>query len=219
MPPYVIVECYVPCADAEVGKLTDRFRAFLYRLGFIENEPGFWDESMGWEEDGWYGPGCHRPSVVSGLVVGGRELEARPCLGGYELVNDSAPHGHWMCVELGFETEGEDQYLVSHSAFAQHGPVPTYVQGVGRALWRVMRAFAAEFPEWPVYCAFDGWEGEAWFALEGGKGELWSFDAAVAPHTFAERFAPLPDTYIAEAMPFGLALARRNVWISPPWRE
>src|SRR5690349_15633075 len=121
MPPYVIVECYVPCADAEVGKLTDSFRALLYRLGLVENEPG-----------------CHRPSVVTGLVIAGRELEGQACFGGYTLDRDTVPQRHWMCMELGFETEGDEQYLISQSAFFPFGPVATYIPGVGQAIWQVM---------------------------------------------------------------------------------
>lgn len=125
--------------------------------------------------------------------------------------------GHWLSFELGFETEGEDQYLVTASAF---DPVSgTYIPGVGRALWHVMRAFADEFKGMPVYCAFEGFEGHAFEALETGNGNLWSFDAALIPPALAPRFSPVSAGYEMEEVAEGVALADRSAWVTLPWRE
>lgn len=81
------------------------------------------------------------------------------------------------------------------------------------------KRFAACFPGVPVYCTFEGWEGDTWRALETGKGNLWSFEAALVPTAFATMFSPVPDIYVSKEVPEGIALARRDVWLIPPWEE
>ena len=106
---------------------------------------------------------------------------------------------------------------MTDSAFAL--VAATYIPGVGHALWHAVQAFADEFKDVPVYCAFEGFEGDTFAALETGNGNLWSFDAALIPPALAPRFTPVPAGYEAEETTGGVALAARAVWLTLPWRE
>lgn len=219
MPPYIVVETYMPCPDGELPALASRFHALLARLGYVNDEDELWRTEMGWDdEDDWYGPTACPEYPVHDLAVTGNDLRARASILGWSVPTIPGLSSHWISFELYFETEREDQYLVTASVFSSGLPA-TYIVGVGHAMWRVMRAFANEFPDHPVYCTLEGNEGNAWEAIETGRGDLWSFDAALIPPDYVLRFSPVPDTYIAAPLPEGFALAARKFWIAPPWDE
>jgi hypothetical protein len=218
VPPDVCVEAYMPCPDGGIPELVERFRALLDQLGCDNAFMQAWPAEMGWDdEDCWYGPTAGPPRRVSKLTIAGKELESTAIVSGWSSCDIPGLRGHWLSWELCFGTEGDEQYLVTASAFSP--VVSTYISGVGHALWQVMRAFHAELPDVPVFCVFEGWEGDAWEAWETGRGDLWSFDAALVPNQLASRFIPLPEDYVAETLPEGTALARREVWPALPWQE
>jgi hypothetical protein len=218
MSPDVIVEVYMPCPDGGMPRLVERFRALLDQLGYDSAHMQTWPAEMGWDdENGWYGPTIGPPRKVSKLTIAGKELESTVILNGWSSSTVPGLRGHWLSWELCFGTEGDEQYLVTASAFSATSG--TYISGVGHALWQVMRAFHAELPDVPIFCVFEGSQGEAWEALETGRGKLWSFDAALIPKQLAFRFTPAPEDYAAEALPEGTALAHRQIWPTLPWQE
>lgn len=218
MPPYVIIETYVRCPDGALQPLHQQFQALLDRLGYSSPEAAQWHANLGWDaEDQWFGPTSDEPRKICGLAVNGKELFARAGVLGWSAAIVPGLQEHWVSLELSFETESTEQYLVTASVFA---PVAgKYIAGLGRALWQVMCQFASEFPHDPIYCVFEGWEGESWQALVTGRGNLWSFDAALVPWSLADRFKPVPGDYVVESQPQGIALARPAVWSKLPWQE
>lgn len=218
MPPYVTVETYLPCPQDALRPIVGRYVRVLVGLGYDCAESGLLTMEMGWDtDDAWFGPVLDPARPVRGLSWAGTALQARAGVSGWSAATIPQLRDRWLSLELAFETECDEQYLVTDSVFA---PEPgMYLPGVGQCLWQVMGTFAAEFKDTPIYCSFEGWEGNAWQALEAGGDDLWSFDAALVPPAVAGRFSPLSDEFVMERTPLGIALARRKYWPQLPWHE
>ena len=210
MPPEVNVEVYLPCPKGALPGLVEQFRRLLDSLGYTGHDSDFWDGERGWDADGdYYGPGTHRACPVTGLTVAGRDLLGEVSVLGWTSSSISDLRGYWVSLEFGFDTEGEEQRLVGRVE-SDPAPLGMYFPGVGRALWHVMRAYARTWPTRPIFCTYEGWWGVPWQALTTDEGNLWSFDAALIPLDLRARFSPLPEDYVSEIVPEGLALAPRS---------
>lgn len=208
MPEYHNLEAYARhAAAAPFSAGVERYRGVLRAIGCHDARVEAWLAGIRWEpgEGGFVYGGGHDPWVE--FTAGGARLRAGPHLIGY-----ASPAGDvWVQYGLLFETED----LQRGSSFGAW----EYRDGIGRAVWSLMRRFGAAFPELGVFFTDEAQDGRAWEGVMQGSDARWQFDLAWIAPGGAGRFAPVPDSFYHEEIGGALALAPRSAWKEPPWRE
>ena len=221
MPEYLSVMTYLAYSDKEaLPQLMKQYGEILERLGYAKQDVSEWLAQVPWEEDGslWsYASDYEVP--FEHILFDGHPLFAKPIVHGWLNENHPELKESWFSLELAIETQTERQDLDTTSSFSnpyieQH----RYRPGVGRIIWRIMRAFFATWGE-PVWFVFEGQWDQAWLAFVTGEGNLWDFQAALIPERLAHRFDAVPAGYFRADVPGGIGLVESARWIILPWNE
>jgi hypothetical protein len=220
MPPYLMVETYVPCPDDALAGLLAKYAGLLRQLGH-PRDVETWLAGIDWPPHGEdLGATLHPEAPLSRVLVNGQPLAVLP------IVNlwtpDSVPglQRQWLSLELAFDTESDAQFLGTTNCFDPGWDTKHhYLPGVGSALWQVARAFREAMGDFPVRVCDEMVEGDAWEGLETGRGSLWVFEVALVPQRYANRFSNPPPEFDVAVLPDGLAIAERARWIVTPWEE
>lgn len=207
MPEYHNLQAYARLDAAGLAGGVERYRGVLRAIGCYDADVAEWLARIRWEpgDGGFVYGGSHDPWVE--FEAAGVRLRAGPHVIGY------ASSGGEVWVEYGllFETEAL-QRGASLGAWE-------YRQGIGRAMWSLMRRFGATFPELGVFLTDEVQDGRPWEGLVEGTDGRWQFDLAWIPPANAGQFAPVPGSFFHEEIDRALALAPKAAWTQPPWRD
>lgn len=221
MPEYLSVMTYLSYSDtSELPKIVQQYSQILERLGYAGQDIKDELSQARWEEEeDHFSYSLHYEVPFQRLQLAGHPLFANPIVHGWTSGTFPDLQEPWVSIDFACETQTERQDLDSVSSFSRdYAASHTYMPGVGRVIWQVMREFFATWGE-PVWFTYEGQEDKAWLALLTGKGNLWDFQAALIPERLAHRFDVVPEGYFKADVPEGIGLAESARWPILPWNE
>lgn len=221
MPEYLCVEAYMKCPDEVLFPLLDQFRYLLGDLGYTDSTVATRLAGIAWEPDGGgFGVSLDPAQVLRKVLVNAQPVLALPIVSGWTQQSIPSLQEPWVSCTLAFETQTSRQNFDMVGSFdLEYAQKHTYQPGVGRAMWFVMSLFAARFPQSLIYFTNEAQTGTYWEDLLASQEEIWAFEAALIPHSFSERFTPIPDEFARILVPEGAGFASTVRWKTLPWEE
>ena len=203
---------HVRCREEELPTLLTRFARMLLGLGFTGADLDKQFAQVQWEPDGsGFGYLCES-AVCTSTIVGGRPLTAQPYILGY--IDSKEVEAPWVQLSLVFDGE-----MIEAVNYSVDGPTAMKLNGAGAAIWRLARAYSAEFPDSGVFFSDSPSVNQPWEALKGVGGNLWWFDLALIPPQLTGRFLPIRDGYAHIQLDEAMVLAPFAAWEKLPWLE